>query len=198
MKLVLFTDPHGSMAAIKRVISKAKADDIEAVVCAGDLSLFERKLDKIVRELNKIKKPILIIPGNHETEKETKKVISKYDHLIYLHKKKYFIKDVLFMGFGTGGFSILEPDFEKMEPKFKKGMIKAKKTVLLIHGPPYKTKVDKIDRDHVGNMSFKHFIIKHQPDLVVCGHIHETFNKRDKVGKSVIINPGPNGLVVEI
>ena len=37
-----------------------------------------------------------------------------------------------------------------------------------------------------------------KPVLTICGHLHETFNKQDKLGKSIIINPGPEGQLIEI
>jgi len=35
----------------------------------------------------------------------------------------------------------------------------------------------------------REFIEKHQPDLCICGHIHESRNK-DQIGKTLILNPG--------
>ncbi|MBI3766704.1 MAG: YfcE family phosphodiesterase, partial [Ignavibacteriales bacterium] len=53
----------------------------------------------------------------------------------------------------------------------------------------------------VGSSSVRKFIEKHQPDLAVCGHIHEA-RGQDSLEKSKIVNCGPavNGYyaVVEI
>ena len=34
--------------------------------------------------------------------------------------------------------------------------------------------------------------------LVVCGHLHENARKQDKIGKTLIINPGAVGAIVEL
>jgi Icc-related predicted phosphoesterase len=51
---------------------------------------------------------------------------------------------------------------------------------------------------HVGNKDFRSFIERIKPNLVICGHIHETAEKKDKIGKTIVINPGWEGVVVEL
>jgi Icc-related predicted phosphoesterase len=36
------------------------------------------------------------------------------------------------------------------------------------------------------------------PDLCICGHIHETFGKHDQIGNTKIINVGPKGVIINI
>jgi Icc-related predicted phosphoesterase len=65
------------------------------------------------------------------------------------------------------------------------------KQVLVTHAPPHKTKLDKIFLGlHVGSKVIREFIDNFQPDLAVCGHIHEARGV-DHIGKTLIINPGP-------
>jgi Icc-related predicted phosphoesterase len=42
---------------------------------------------------------------------------------------------------------------------------------------------------HVGSTAVRDFIEEAQPDLVICGHIHESRGK-DKIENSVVINCG--------
>ncbi len=37
-----------------------------------------------------------------------------------------------------------------------------------------------------------------QPTLVLCGHSHDCFGAADVSGKSRILNPGPNGMALEL
>ena len=43
---------------------------------------------------------------------------------------------------------------------------------------------------HAGSTAIREFIESFQPDIVICGHIHEA-RGADKLGRSIMINPGP-------
>ncbi len=68
-----------------------------------------------------------------------------------------------------------------------------KHKLLISHNPPKNTLCDVIgDNIHVGSTAVREFIEQKQPDLCVCGHIHEARNE-DSIGRTVIINPGDFG-----
>lgn len=200
MKLLAFVDIHGSLKAIKKIAEKAKKSKPNLLVCAGDLSIFEQGLDYLIYRLNKIGLPILIIHGNHETDSDLKKACSLFKNPVFLHKKSYKTKDCLFLGYGGGGFSLIDKAFKKTAKKFEKDIKKnkGKKIVLVTHAPPHNTKVDMIMEQHCGNKTIKQFITKVKPDLVITGHLHENSGKEDKVGKTKIINPGPFGKIIKL
>jgi len=200
MKLLVFTDLHLSSNAIKKIKSKIKRQNPDLLVSAGDISIFEEGLDFMLNKLNKLKKKLLLIHGNHETSNVLKKLCEKYDNLIFIHKKHYEQNNCIFLGYGGSGFALIEPDFYKIGEKFGKLIKhnKDKKIILVTHAPPYKTKLDLIVDQHCGNKTLRTFIIKNRVDLHICGHLHENFGKRDKVKKTEIINPGPYGKVIKI
>lgn len=200
MKLLAFVDIHGSLKAIKKIAEKAKKSKPDLLICAGDLTIFEQGLDYLLHRLDKIGLPLLIIHGNHELDNDLKKVCSLFKNPVFLHKKSYEAKDCLFLGYGGGGFSLVDREFiktaKKFEEKIKKN--KNKKIILVTHAPPYNTKVDMIMEQHCGNKSIRQFITKVKPDLVITGHLHENAGKEDKVGKTKIVNPGPFGKIIKI
>ncbi len=64
------------------------------------------------------------------------------------------------------------------------------KTVLISHNPPNNTLCDVIGSGvHVGSTAVREFIDAHQPDICICGHIHESRNT-DRIGNTIVINPG--------
>lgn len=71
--------------------------------------------------------------------------------------------------------------------------------IWVIHSPPVDTRCDLIDGDrHVGSRAVRAFVERHQPPLVLSGHIHESPRKpggsyRDAIGRSVVVNPGQFG-----
>ena len=187
MKILAFVDTHGSVAALKTVVKKAKKADI--VVCAGDLSIFEQSLKEIISKLDEIGKPVLIIPGNHETDTELKKICSSFKNVHFINKGRFEIDDYLFLGYEGNGFSMLEPEFEKTAVKFRKWMTNKKKIVLVTHAPPYGTNIDAIMEEHCGNKTIREFIDRSDIELVISGHLHENAGKKDKIGKTAMINP---------
>jgi Icc-related predicted phosphoesterase len=71
-------------------------------------------------------------------------------------------------------------------------------TVFVLHSPPRETRCDMIGaRAHVGSRAIRSFVDRHQPPLVLSGHIHESprvsSSYRDAVGRTVAVNPGQFG-----
>jgi Icc-related predicted phosphoesterase len=71
-------------------------------------------------------------------------------------------------------------------------------TVFVLHSPPRDTRCDMIAaRTHVGSRAIRAFVERHQPPLVLAGHIHESprisSSYRDTIGRTVAVNPGQFG-----
>jgi len=198
MKILAFVDLHRNGKALEEIKKKSKKADI--IVCAGDISIFENKLDKLLFQLNSLKKEILIIRGNHESEESLKYLSKLLSNIKYIDEKSYIKDDYLFLGYGGGGFSMVDKHFIKLSKRFEKKIKKNrdKKIILVTHAPPYKTKIDRIGKESCGNKSIKNFILKVKPDLVISGHLHENSGKKDKISTTIVINPGPFGKIINI
>jgi Icc-related predicted phosphoesterase len=60
----------------------------------------------------------------------------------------------------------------------------------LSHAPPRDGKLDRtFFGKHVGSTALKQFIDERQPDVVICGHIHEGRGKLT-MGRTAIVNCG--------
>ncbi len=63
-------------------------------------------------------------------------------------------------------------------------------TILVSHNPPKDTACDVIPGDvHVGSSAVREFLEENQPDMCLCGHIHEA-RAIDRIGRTVVANPG--------
>ena len=61
------------------------------------------------------------------------------------------------------------------------------------HPPPHGTSCDRLaSGEHVGSTAVRSFVEREQPDVVLCGHIHEARGV-DRIGVTQIVNPGPAG-----
>jgi hypothetical protein len=198
MKIIAFVDSHGNEDTLKKIVERAKKEDIELVICAGDITIFGNNLNKLIRIMNRIQKPFLIIPGNHEEHIDLQKACKPYQNCINIHKKGFRGNGFIILGYGGGGFSLVDKNFEKIAERFKKIIKDNEKVILVTHAPPYNTNVDKINKKPCGNKSVRKFIQEAKPDLVICGHLHENAEKEDKIKNTRIINPGYKGKIIII
>ena len=198
MKILAFTDSHGSKDALKNVALLVKTEKVDYILCAGDVTIFEQSLANVMKKVNKLGKLVMIIHGNHECFDSIRMHADKLDNVLFLHKTHQRIGKHLILGYGGGGFALKDKKFENWGNAIMKKMKKGDKVIVMFHGPPYGVIQDMVMDGHVGNKSYTKFIKKYQPDLVICGHIHENQNTEDIIGKTKVINPGPFGMVVDI
>jgi Icc-related predicted phosphoesterase len=60
---------------------------------------------------------------------------------------------------------------------------------MVSHTPPVNTELDNAGGRHVGSEKVREFIERCEPDLMLCGHVHEA-KGQERIGKTVIVNPG--------
>ena len=203
MRILAFTDLHGDEKATGKLLERIKKEKPDAIVCAGDISNFSVGLRNILKKFN-LGIPFLIIPGNHETPEEIQVYSKEFKSITDIHCKHFILDKAFFAGCGGGGFTSHHAEFEQSEKKFSESIKKLKlqdhkyKVILVTHQPPYKTKLDYIMGEFSGSKSIRKFIEKNQPSYCICGHIHENEGKQDKIGETIILNPGPLGKIIEI
>ena len=201
MKILAFSDTHDSFTAFRRLEQKIKSQKPDILVCAGDISIFEHGIVGILRKFNRLNRKIIMVHGNHEDDATFARCSGMFRNIIFIHKKYYVENDTLFFGFGGGGFAAVDKEFDKLaKGKLKKiiSQNKDNKIILLTHGPPYGTKLDKLGRTHCGNKSYTNFVKKNNVSLMISGHLHENFGKEDHINKTKIINPGPFGKIIDV
>jgi len=147
MRILAFTDIHGSLQALNRVKQKVKSQNPDLLVCAGDISLFERGITALMKNLDKLGKKIMMIHGNHESAVTLNNLSKLFKNIIFIHKTYFTENDLLFLGYGGGGFSIADRAFDRTAITRFKNIIKnnkSKKIILVTHAPPYKTRLDSL------------------------------------------------------
>ncbi|MFH1400227.1 MAG: metallophosphoesterase [Nanoarchaeota archaeon] len=195
MHILAFADLHANKRHLEQIRQKALKADL--VVCAGDISLMGSQQKAMVDALDGMGKIVLMIPGNHEHPPNLEKDCAGKKNIRYIHRKVYWHDKLHVIGWGDGGFARHDPEFEQYAVAMMK-RIKDAPLITVFHGPPFKTTLDHIDGKHVGNKSYRAFIEKHQPHLTICGHIHETAKSTDRIGRTLIVNPGPDGMLLKL
>ena len=202
-RILFFTDLHNSSEAIKSIKKKISKFHPNLLVCAGDLATFGMNLNETLEKMN-FGIPMLIIPGNHETPLQIEKAGKKFRFLRNIHEKSFIFENFKFLGFGGSNQTPFNTPYEMHESEIRKKLlglgriIDGKKIILVTHVPPYGTKLDRIDSSHVGSRELRKFIEKYQPFMNVCGHIHENETLSASIKKTRIINPGPEGKIMDL
>jgi uncharacterized protein len=198
MKILAFSDVHGSMKALSHL--RKRSLQAELVLCCGDISIFEQDLPRLVHELSHFKVPVLVLPGNHEPSARLKKLCSQHKNLVYMDNRIFESDELFVFGSQGNGFALVDRQFEAVHkafmPKLKER--KGKDFILMTHAPPYGTALDRIGDGHTGNKSIRRFIMETKPVLAFSGHIHENRGRKDKLGRTVLLNPGPAGIMVTL
>ncbi len=200
MQLLAFTDLHGNRRALVTVQRRARTASILA--CTGDLTVFGHDMKELLEELDRIGKPVLMLHGNHEDEDELKAACAQCKNIFFLHLQRADVNDWHFLAYGGGGFSERYEDFEEWmrAPAWRK--IDWSRTIVLSHAPPYGTKLDDVGEPgepwHVGSKSLRKLIQQREPLLTIAGHIHEAFRTEDRIGRSLVVNPGPSGQLFDL
>lgn len=197
MKILAFVDLHGDSDFLHRIVKRGSKEDVDLLVCAGDFTQFESGVGYVLKELNSVGKPVLMIPGNHENPKTIERATQQFKNIVNLHGQRWQKENYLFLGYGTGGFAHEDGEFRKVVREWRR-TIKDEKIVMVLHGPPHKTKLDQVNEDFTGNIDYRMAIQRLKPRLVLCGHLHENAGKIDFIDSSQVINPGYEGMVIEL
>ena len=197
MKILFFVDLHGDMDTLRTLKNKSSNADI--VVCAGDISQMELNLPELIQYMDTFNKPVLMIHGNHEDEHGLRDLCDKFPNITFIHKGVHHIENAVFLGYGGDGFSTNDPEFVYVANAFFKPEAKDKERIILVtHGPPHGTVIDNINGDYRGNKSYRKFIEEVKPHVAVSGHLHETSGLHEKINRTFVINPGKDGVFVNI
>jgi uncharacterized protein len=194
MRFLLFSDIHTDNDACKDLVKKAR--DADLVIGAGDYALFRSGLAETLKILSEITVPIILVHGNHESHQELITECKQYDNIHVLHGETIEINNIVFVGIGAGiprtPFGDWSVDLSEQEaieflPESKD------KFILISHSPPYSCLDQLMDGQNMGSKSVLNYVKKFEPEFVVCGHIHEQWNKRELIENIPVINAGPEG-----
>ncbi len=195
MRILAISDIHGGYDVVDRILYYEKEYDV--VVIAGDLTTHGTpdEAETAIRHIMTHGKQLICVVGNMDS----REIEDRLEHLYVLVDETAEIAgNVAFFGVSGCPETPMHTPYELSEEEIlsraEKGWQQASQSAIRVfvpHAPPYKTKVDKIFLGkHVGSRSVRSIIEKYQPDVVICGHIHEA-SGQDTIGKSKIVNCGP-------
>lgn len=204
-RILAFTDPHGERPAARAILELARREKPDLVLCAGDISVFGNGHEPFLRDLGDLGQDVLFVPGNHESPDDARQMELRFP----------FMKDVTFKTVEAAGVRIagLTGADRAFWPggRADAGMVsnaeilwgaldRAKPLVLMSHYPPFRTAISGVTYltpDSGGSMTVRRIVEKLEPALFISGHYHQDFGKEDRLGPTRLVNPGPNGMILE-
>jgi Icc-related predicted phosphoesterase len=199
-KILAIGDIHGDTGLVKKLAQKAKKEKVDLIIIAGDLTMFEDETKGLIGPFAKLKKPVLLLHGNHESLATVDFLTEIYGpHTKNLHGYSITKDNIGIFGCGGADFGMsaqTETDFFKTLSKAHKGVEKTKKKIMVTHMHPYKSMAEF--SGFQGSKGIKKAIKKFKPDIMLSGHIHEAEGIEEKIGKTKVINIGKKGKIIEI
>ncbi|HLI46458.1 MAG TPA: metallophosphoesterase [Geobacterales bacterium] len=195
IKVLAITDIHFNLNNLRKILDRAK--DCDLILVAGDITNFGKdpEAKEVIKLLKNTNKPYFFVPGNCDYAKEFSDDVNEKN----IHGKFTTYENLAIIGLGGSTPTPFNTPFELSEETIKKMLYevhskiaeKFEKLILMSHVPPYNTLLDTTKTGiHVGSRSVRQFIEEHNVDLVISGHVHEA-RSIDRLGKTVLVNPGP-------
>lgn len=197
VKLLAFSDLHTDLGQARRLVEQSDSADV--VVGVGDFASVHAGLEETVGALREIAGPVVLVPGNNETEDALRAACSGWDKGIVLHGRSTEIDGVPFFGLGAGvpvtpwdwSFDLTEDEATRMLESCPEA------SVLAVHSPP-RGHVDVSRGRHLGSEAVLRAIEAKRPRVALCGHIHEQWGQEAEIGQTRVINLGPTGTMLDV
>lgn len=200
MRLLAFSDLHRDLATAAELVDRSGNADV--VIGAGDFGSVHEGVGETIAALAAIATPTLLVPGNNETEEELREAVAAagWEQAQVLHGEATEIDGTGFFGLGAGipttpwdwSFDLTEEEAAERLAGCPEG------AVLIVHSPPRGHCDRSSAGEHLGSTAIASAIEAKTPPLVVCGHIHEAWGERSRIGGSEIANLGPDGAGFEV
>lgn len=194
-RLLLFSDLHASAQAAHALVSQSRNADI--LIGAGDFGNVRRQLSVCLDILRAVQRPLVLVAGNNETTEELQAACQSWAAAHVLHGTKVTINNLVFYGIGGGipitpfgawSYDFSDEDATRLLTDCPAGC------VLITHSPPQGVVDTDSSGRHLGSHAIRDAIVRTQPRLVVCGHIHAVGGQSAWLGAVPVVNAGPGGV----
>jgi|SRR5919204_3445560 Icc-related predicted phosphoesterase len=195
MKLAYVVDVHGRPQAVAEAVQGI--GEIDLLIVGGDITTggSPDEAEQAVDSWRALAPRLLALAGNMDSAAIDAR-LAQLD--IALDGRGVAFGDVGVFGVSAAPISPLRTPYElpddELERRIRRGFANVEDCrvkVFCPHAPPAGTACDRLSSgEHVGSRVVRAFVEREQPDLVLCGHIHES-RGMDAIGGSRIVNPGP-------
>lgn len=173
MLIYAVADIHGRQKKMDRIRENLMKIRPQVLLAAGDLTGWKSP-ERTISWLNDLALPVLVVRGNADRGWNNA-LFAPYPNVEELHVREKNIDGFQFVGVGG---TIPIPFHSRLAFKEKLLLQKLElmvdnNTVLIAHPPPWGYLDQAFGRFHAGSKGLRNLILKKNPALVFCGHIHE-------------------------
>ena len=197
MRIAYVVDVHGRFDAVPEAL--ARIGPVDLLVVGGDLTTSGSPDDarRAIERWQPLAPRLFALAGNMDSAA----IDQLLDELgVALDGRGVVIGETGVFGVSAAPISPLRTPYELADAELERRIERAfaqvadaRVRVFCPHAPPAGTACDRLrSGEHVGSVVVRSFVEREQPDLVLCGHIHESRGE-DRLGASRIVNPGPVG-----
>jgi len=199
MRVLAFSDIHQDLEQAARLVELSSEADL--VIGAGDFGSVHEGLEEMIGALSAIECPAVLVAGNNERLEDLREVAARlWPGATVLHGSGVEIGEISFFGLGGGipvtpwswSFDLEETEAAELLEALPEGGI------LVVHSPPQGHCDVTAEGVHLGSTAILEAIREKSPELVLCGHIHESWGMESQEGDSRVVNLGPEGRFFEI
>jgi uncharacterized protein len=188
-------DIHGRFESVPEAL--AETGSVDLLIVGGDITTGGTPDDaaRAVASWQQLTPRLLALAGNMDSPA----IDGRLAELgVALDGRGVAFEDIGVFGVSAAPVSPLQTPYElgddELERRIEHGFSEVsgcRLTIFCPHAPPAGTACDLLSSgEHVGSTVIRAFIERRQPDLVLCGHIHEA-RAVDRIGRSHVVNPGP-------
>lgn len=195
VRIAYVVDVHGHFESVAQVVSDV--GPLDALVVGGDITTFGTPDDaeQAIERWRPLAPTLLAIAGNCDSPEIDERLVELG---VSIHRRGTIVEDVGFAGVSGAPLSPLHTPYElpddELGARAAKGLAEiagCRVRVFCPHAPPHGTACDRLrSGEHVGSAALRALVEREQPDLVLCGHIHEA-RATDCIGRTQVVNPGP-------
>lgn len=198
MKVLAISDVHGDTSFIQKMAKRGLNESVDLVIIAGDLTDHTGNLSGLIGPFKEKELEVAILPGNHEGLAEIEFLVERYG-VKNLHGYTIKKEDLGIFGCGYGDVGLhqlSDEEFFNTLEKAHNSLKDVKKKIMVSHVQPSDSIIGL--GMFPGSLGVRNAILKFQPNIHICGHIHESHGIEEMIGKTRVVNVGKKGLIFEL
>lgn len=198
-KILAIGDIHGDTSLVKKLAERAKKENVDLVILAGDITFLEQSTKNLIGPFVKAKKQVLLIPGNHESIATADFLAEMYPNTRSIHGYSFIKGDLGIFGAGGADIGINRTTDTELFKLLKKGNEKLKglkKKIMVTHMHAKNSKAELTG--FKGSKAITKALKQFKPDILISAHIHEAGGIEEKLQGTKVINVSRKPAVFEI